>query len=447
MSRCQYVERIERCSGAFCSLRSLFFQAIRLQIDSVLALVFVLGFFLLTDFATAQDWNQFRGPNHDNKSTVTGIAKSWPAGGPKLLWKVDHLGAGYGNISFHGDKMYALGDLGDDCCLTALERATGKKLWSKPLGPAGQVGRYFGPRSTPAVDGKLVFAYGQFGDFVCFDAQDGTEIWGGNVAEEFGGRFMNNWGFSSSPILDGELVLLPIGGRAGTVMAFHKNGQRAWRTTEIKDDAPYGSVVPATFLGKKQYLLFSMSGVWSINPEDGKVLWLGAKSADRAICSDPVVWAENAQAAYVLASMAYGVGTTGFLVTEQDGKMAATQTFYEKPLENHHGGLILHDGYVYMTTNRDLLCVDIKTGKTVWQNGAVGKGSVSFVDGHLIVRSEKGDGTMVLVEATPEGYREKGRFDQPDRSDKNSWTYPVIVDGKMYVRDQNVLLCYDLMGQ
>ncbi len=262
-------------------------------------------------FAETPEWNQFRGPNHDNKSTTTGIAtvlaNGWPEGGPKLLWKVDHLGAGYGNISFYGDKVYALGDVGEECMLIAMKRETGEKIWSKPIGAAGEVGRYFGPRSTPAVDGEFVFAYGQFGDFVCFDANDGTEIWGGNVADELGGKYMNNWGFSSSPIFDGELVLLPIGGQGGTVVAFRKNGQRAWRTEEIKDDAPYGSVVPVTILGKKQYLLFSMSGIFGINPEDGKVLWHGVKEANRAICSDPVVWED-----YVMGAMAYNVGSTGF---------------------------------------------------------------------------------------------------------------------------------------
>ncbi len=398
----------------------------------------------LTGFVQAESpsWNQFRGPNHDNKSTTTGIAKSWPQGGPKLLWKVDHLGDGYGNISFHGDKMYALGDVGPDCMLIAMDRATGKRLWSKPVGDSGQVGRYVGPRATPAVDGKFVFAYSQFGDLVCFDANDGTEIWGGNVADEFGGRYMNNWGFSSSPILDGELVLLPIGGSDGTVIAFRKNGQRAWRTKEITDDAPYGSVVPATILGKKQYLLYSASGIFGINPEDGTVLWHGVREVDRAICSDPVYWED-----YVMGSMSYRIGTTGFRVTEKDGKFSAEEIYYEQPLQNHHGGLILHEGYVYMTSDRVLVCVDIKTGKTVWRDNGVGKGSVSFVDGYLIVRGEAGDGTIALVEATPEGYREKSRFDQPDRSDRNSWTYPVIVDGKMYIRDQNVLLCYDIMPE
>ncbi len=286
---------------------------------------------------------------------------------------------------------------------------------------------------------------------MCFDAEKGDELWRKNVASEYGGKQMGVWGFSSSPILDGDLLLLPIGGQDGTVVAFRKDGQLAWRTTEIKDEAPYGCVVPVTIFGQKQYLLYTMSGLWAINPENGKVLWHGEKIAKDAISNDPIIWEDKSPgtaAAFGMIMMDNGEGSTGFRVTEnagESGGFVVETSFVDKQLNNHNCGLVLHEGSVYVTTNRGLHCLDIKTGKMAWQHRCVGKGALTFVDGFLIVRSEKGDGTIVLVEATPEEYREKGRFDQPDRSDKNSWTYPVIVDGKLYIRDQNVLLCYDLL--
>ncbi|MDR2757131.1 MAG: PQQ-like beta-propeller repeat protein [Planctomycetaceae bacterium] len=404
--------------------------------------IFVLTLFfvtLCTLFAEEPNWNQFRGPNHDNKSFSTQIAKSWSEGGPKLLWKIDDLGEGYSNLSFYGDAMFTMGDIGEDCLLFALDKATGKKIWSTFVCESGGLGRYFGPRSTPAVDGQFVFAYGQFGDFICVDIKAGKEVWGGDVVDQLGGKYMNTWGFASSPIFDGDNVLLPVGGKDGTLVAFRKDGKQVWRTKNLKDDAPYSSVVPTEIEGKKQYLLFTLSGLYGIEPSNGDILWKTVRSMDRPVCSDPIF-----NDGVALVSTAYNVGANGYKITKKDGKFVTEEVYADKELQNHHGGMVLVDNHAYFTTNRNLVCLELKTGKIIWQNRSVGKGSVTYVDGHLIVRSESGDGTIALVEATPEAYKEKGRFNQPNRSDKNSWTYPVIVDGKMYIRDQNVLLCYDL---
>ncbi|MDR2115199.1 MAG: PQQ-binding-like beta-propeller repeat protein [Planctomycetaceae bacterium] len=405
-------------------------------------LIFVLTLLfsvLCTSFAEEPNWNQFRGPNHDNKSFSTGIAQSWSEGNPKLLWKIDDLGEGYSNLSFYGNTMFTMGDIGENCFLFALDKTTGKKIWSTLVGKSGSVGRYFGPRSTPAVDGQFVFAYSQFGDFICVDMKTGKEIWGGDVVEQLGGKYMNMWGFASSPIFDGENVLVPVGGEEGTLVAFKKDGKRAWRTKNLKDDAPYSSVVPAEIEGKKQYLLFTLSGLYGIEPSNGDILWRTVRPMERPVCSDPVY-----KDGVALVSTAYNVGSHGYKITKKDENFVTEEIYADKELQNHHGGIVLVGDYAYFTTNRNLVCLEMKTGKIVWQNRSVGKGSVTYVDGHLIVRSEAGDGTIALVEATPETYKEKGRFNQPNRSDKNSWTYPVIVDGKMYIRDQNVLLCYDL---
>ncbi len=400
---------------------------------------FLFVLFAAMTFAAEPEWNQFRGPNHDNKSTSIGLLKSWPKEGPKLLWKVDNLGEGYSGLSFFGDKIFTMGDIGDHCVAMALDKSNGKSAWTSQVGPSGAVGRYIGPRSTPAVDGKKVFAYSQFGDFVCFDAESGKELWGGDVVTEFGGRYMNNWGFASSPIFDGDNVILPVGGEKGTVIAFDKNGARKWRSKELTDDAPYSSAVPATIDGVKQLLLLSVSGVVGIDSATGKILWKGTRPGDRAVCSDPVNLGN-----IVFVSSAYNIGSHGFQIVK-DGDQFRAEKIYEDPqLQNHHGGLILVGDHVYFTTNRELVCLEIKTGKVAWKNRCVGKGSLTFADGNLIVRAEGGDGTIVLVEANPSEYREKGRFDQPSRSDKNSWTYPVVVDGKLYIRDQNLLLCYEL---
>lgn len=412
---------------------------------------FFVGSFCVSGlWADEPNWNQFRGPKHDNHSFSTGIAKSWPKEGPKLLWQIDNIGEGYSNVVFYGDLMFTMGDVGDDCMLFALNKNDGKEIWKAPVGDAGMIGRYIGPRSTPAVDGERVFAYGQYGDFVCFDMKTGKELWGGNVADELGGRYMSNWGFSSSPIFDDDLVLLPVGGQDGTLVAFRKDGQRAWRSAGLTDGAPYSSVVPAMIAGQKQYLLFSGSGLHGIDSKSGNRLWSVSRFSERPVCSDPI-----AKDDIVLIASAYGMGANAYRIADNDGldensskkdspKFSVEEIYADRSLLNHHGGMILVDDHVYLTADRDLFCIDLKTGKVAWRNRSVGKGSVSYVDGHLIVRSEKADGEVALVEATPEEYREKGRFDEPDDSDKHNWTYPVLVDGRMYLRDQNVLRCYDL---
>ncbi|MGL4593224.1 MAG: PQQ-binding-like beta-propeller repeat protein [Thermoguttaceae bacterium] len=403
-----------------------------------LCLAFGTSEFLLADEPL---WNQFRGPNHDNHAFSTGIAKSWPKEGPKLLWKIDDIGGGYSNISFDKDTMYTLGDVGNDCLLIALDKATGKKKWTCSVGKSGSIGNYPGPRATPAVEDNRVYAFGQYGDFVCVNSKDGKEVWGGDVVNDLGGKWMNNWGFSASPILDDNMILLPVGGAGGTLVAFQKNGKRAWRSSGVTDDAPYSSIVPAEFFGVKQYLLFTGSGIYGIDAKNGKTLWHGVRNTDKPVCSDPVYKDD-----VVLVSSAYKMGDNGFRVTKTGNKFSAEQIYADESLQNHHGGMVLVGDHVYFTTNQKLHCLDIKTGKVVWEDKCVGKGSLTYVDGFLIVRAEGGDGTVVLVEATPDGYKECGRFAQPDRSDRNSWTYPVIVDGKLYLRDQNVLLCYDLVN-
>ena len=181
-----------------------------------------------------------------------------------------------------------------------------------------------------------------------------------------------------------------------------------------------------------------------LDPENGKVLWQAPFYGRTAVCSDPVFWMENDDICYILASCAYNVGTFGYKVTVKDGDFTAEEIYSKQNLQSHHGGMLQIGGHFYFLTQRDLVCVEPKTGEVLWSDRSVGKGSIMAVDGKLIVRSESGGGTVALVEPTPEAYKEISRFDQPDRTSKNSWTYPTVHDGKLYLRDQRRLFCYEL---
>ena len=400
---------------------------------------------------TAQepDWNQFRGPNRDNHSFSTGIAKSWSEGSPNLLWKIDTLGAGYSNLCFVGDTIFTMGDFENRAFVLALDRATGAIKWRTDIGRAGSIANHLTPQCTPASDGDAVFVMGPHGDFVALDANNGAIRWRKDVREEFGSRFMGNWGFAMSPLLDGDKIVIPVGGDGGVLMAFDKSGNVLWRTTDLADSAAYTSVVPVTIEGVRQYLLLSNNYLAGVSPTDGRILWRANFPGQIAVCSDPVLIGD-----VVIASAAYDVGAYFFRLSKEGNTFKALGLHSaDVLLQSHHGGIVAVGNHFYYMTGGNqgvqlLVCVEAKTGNAVWQhewNGARGsKGSLTYVDGVFIIRSERGDGTIAMVEATPEGYKELGRFEQPDRSNANSWTYPVIVDKKLYIRDQNVLLVYDL---
>jgi len=406
--------------------------------------------FLVSSFVLAQEpnWNQFRGPNRDNHAFSTSI-KPWGAEGPKLLWKIDTLGSGYAHVSFYGDMMFTMGDMDNQCFALALDRKTGKEIWKQPVGKAGRGlqgdgsreggNQSSGPLGTPACDGETVFVCSQYGDFVAFNMKDGKELWRKNIFKDLGANVMGGWGFSPSPVLDGDKVLLQIGGEGGTLAAFDKSGKLLWRTDWLQDKAGYTSPVPVEIGGVRQYLLLASENLVGVSTE-GKMLWGAKFPARTAVCSDPVLCGD-----VIMASCSYNVGAFFYRVTKEGDKFTAFDFDGKREeLQSHHGGIVAVGDHFYLLTNNNLACVEAKTGKIVWTDRSVGKGSMVYVDGKLIVRSERGEGTIAMVEATPTGYKELCKFDQPFRSEKSSWSYPVIVEGKMYIRDQNVLLCYEL---
>jgi hypothetical protein len=417
------------------------------MVKHIVCLSCVLVLLNFVTLAQEPNWNQWRGSNSVNHSLSTGIAKSWSAEGPKLLWKIDTIGTGYSCFSFFGDMMFTMGDVDNQCWAFALDRKTGKEIWrsSTPVGKAGSglgEGRQSsGPLSTPACDGENVYVFGQYGDFVAYSMKEGKEQWRTNIVNDLGGGKMSMWGFAQSPILDGDKILLPIGGDGGTLGAFDKSGKLLWRSTEIHDQTGYTSVVPAEIGGVRQYMLLTGESLVGISPADGKILWGATFPGKTAVCSDPVLCGD-----VIMASCSYGVGAYFYRIAKEGNTFKASEFKAAlTELQSHHGGIIAVGNHFYLMTNaNNLACVEAKTGNVIWTNRGVGKGSMHYVDGKLILRSESGDGTIAMVEATPAGYKELGRFDQPDRSDKNSWTYPVVVDKRLYIRDQNLLLCYDL---
>lgn len=396
--------------------------------------------------ATAEDWPQWRGPRRDGKSAETGLLKQWPAGGPPLVWKITGLGAGYATVSVAKGVIYTAGDHGEENFVLAFREADGQPLWKAKLGRAGAPGwgGFAGVRSTPTVDGDLVFAIGQYGEIAAFEAATGRELWRHDFVKDYGAK-LPEWGFSESPLVDGDQLVFTPGGEKGAIVAVNKRtGALLWQTGEFTDEAQYASLMPAALGGVPQYVQLTMASVVGVSPR-GKVLWRAPRKGAVAVIPTPVV-----ADPFVYVTSGYNIGCNLFQVTRTGDTFAVTEVYKNRVVMNHHGGVILVGDHLYgHDDRRGWTCQNFKTGEAVWQTeDGLGKGACVYADGHLVLREEKKKGSRVaLIEASPAGYKEKGVFEQPDQSGKEAWPHPVIANGRLYLRDQDLLLCYDLKAR
>ncbi|MDO4586743.1 MAG: PQQ-like beta-propeller repeat protein [Planctomycetia bacterium] len=402
-------------------------------------------FLTISLFSTvsAADWNQWKGPNRDGKSTETGLNTDWSKQLPKLLWTAEGLGNGFSNLSFFNDKMFTMGDFNEKTYIIALNREDAKLLWKTEIGIGGMPGGYgIGPKCTPTTDGNYVYALSQNGVIACVDFETGKLIWKKDFIKDFNGKMMSQWGFAESPLLDDDwIICCPGSEQNGTMFALDKKtGNVVWKTKELTNPASYASVSVINIDGVRQYLIITDKILAGINCQDGSLLWKVDFPGRVAVCTDPVY-----DDHIVFVTCAYGVGSYAYSIKKQGNQFVAKEIYNVREVDNKHHGLILDNGFIYSTTDKGALsCVEMKNGKMKWQNRRLRAVSdLAFADGHLILRTEK-SGELILVEANPEKYVEKGRFQQPDRTDQNAWTYPLILDGKLFIRDQDKLFCYDL---
>lgn len=399
----------------------------------------LMAFFFITLMGTmtslADDWQQWRGPNRDGISAEKGLLKEWPEGGPPLAWKAVGLGKGYSSVAIADGQIITLGDLKDGSYVISINESDGSQVWKTRIGDAGGHRRYKGPRSTPTIDGEFVLALNQHSDLACLNRKTGKLIWTRNLESEFGGSMMSGWRYSESPLVDGDRVVCTPGGADGTLLALdRKTGKEIWRSKEWTDAAAYSSVIIATIHGKRQYIQLTGNSVAGVAPASGKVIWKADRPGKTAVIPNPVV-----QGNTVFVTSGYGIGCNAFQINED---WTTEELYANTNIANHHGGVILLDGHVFGSTNATFRCVNLLSGEASYKERSIGKGAIAYADGHLYLRSE--EGPIALIKATPSGLVETGRFDQPERSNERAWPHPVIANGKLYLRDQDVLLCYDV---
>lgn len=381
------------------------------------------------------DWPQWRGSNRDGISKETGLLKQWPADGPPLVWKATGAGRGYSSLAIVGGRLYTMGLRNDREHIIAFDIATGKEVWATPHGSAFRNDRGDGPRGTPTVEGERLYALGGNGDLSCLETRTGRAVWTINVLQKFGGSNIK-WGISESPLVIGEKILVNAGGPGASIVALNKkDGSLIWKSQS--DRAGYSSAIPVQVGGKTQVVFLTDERGLGLDLETGKLLWDYPRAANNvANAATPI-----ARGNRVFITSDYGNGG-GLVEIKSDAKgVTAQEIYFTKEMRNHHSSSVLIGDYLYGFSSSILTAMRFDTGEVVWRDRSVGKGSLVYADGNLYCLSE--NGVVGLVEATPEGYREKGRFRIPQDS-LPTWSHPVVAGGRLYLRDQDTIYAYDV---
>ena len=385
--------------------------------------------------AQNSDWPQWRGPNRDGVSKETGLLKQWPAEGPPLVWKAVGAGTGYSSLAIAGGRIYTMGVRGEREYVIAFDVATGKELWATAGGNRYKDDRGDGPRGTPTVDGDRLYALGGNGDLSCIDTKTGRIVWAMNVLQKFGGS-NPNWGISESPLVIGEKLLVNAGGPDASIIALNKkDGTLIWKSQS--DEAGYSSAMPVQVGSTTQVVFFTSRRAVAVDARDGRLLWEYLKASNRtANVATPVIRGNR-----VFISSDYGTGA-GLVEIKSDG--TAQEVYFTREMRNHHSSSILIGDYLYGFSSGVLTAMKFDTGEVAWKDRSVGKGSLVYADGYLYAFSE--NGVVGLIEATPTGYLEKGRF-RIQQDSLPTWTHPVIAGGRLYIRDQNTIYAYDVKAK
>ncbi|MGY8768210.1 MAG: PQQ-binding-like beta-propeller repeat protein [Pirellulales bacterium] len=399
-------------------------------------------------------WSQWRGPLRDGKSTSTGLLQNWENQQPKALWSVDGLGQGYASVSIADGMLYTTGNIKEEGQgVVAVDLKTKQVAWNKVLTDTIPKHGYKGSRCTPTIDGDRLYVVLSDGTVACLSTKNGNVHWKHNFQEDWKGK-KPNWGFAESPLVDGDKLVCTPGAKGAMIVALNKmTGEEIWATDvdvdlgeKGKDEAGYSSIVISHGAGVRQYVQLVGKGVIGVDTETGKFLWhyndVANKTANISTC---IIDGD-----YVFASTGYKTGSCLIKLTKSRTGVNAEEVYFIdfRTMENHHGGMIQIGDYVYAGAkhgNGFPICIEMKTGKVAWGGDIRGEGkgsaAITYADGNLIFRYQSGE--VVLIEATPEEYRMKGKF-MPEYQEKESWAHPVVLDGLLYLREQDKLMVYDL---
>jgi len=401
--------------------------------------------------ASGNDWAQWRGPNRDGIAHESGLLNTWPEEGPSITYRTQGLGSGMASVAIADGKLFTIGNIDKKTTLVCLNAKDGSVVWKTPFTPDRGAAN-----GTPTVDQEtgLVYALSFDGVLVCCQVNTGEIVWQKSFATDFGGKMESGWGYSESPLVDaGRLLCTPGAVNAMVVALDKKTGTTEWSgkapTGKLRgnDGAGYSSVVISNAAGRKQYVQLIGHGIVSYDAATGELLW----NYDRVANTTANIPTPLIQGDYVFCSTGYGDGGTALLKVQTDAKKQLTvnEVYYKdsKQLQNHHGGMIMIGDHVFMGhghNNGFPACVEWKTGTDLWEKGrGAGSGSAAIIcaDEKLFFRYQ--DGVMAMIDTDTKQYKLLGKFKLATHNGE-SWPHPVIVDGQMYIRDQDELVVYKL---
>lgn len=398
--------------------------------------------------AADADWPTWRGPERTNRSPDEGLKKSWPDGGPELLWTFDNGGKGYSAPVIVGDRIYFTGSRDGKALVIGLDAADGSEVWSGTIGDDPEEGYSTGwgagTRGAPTVDNGRIYALSARGILACFDLQSGDRLWTKNFVDDYSGE-IPNWGYAESPLVDGDKLIVTPGGEDGAILALDKKtGEEIWRSGDVEDPAQYASITIVEFDGGRHYVQLFMKRLIGVDPDTGDLKWsVDWPQGRTAVIPTPVPFDGK-----VYMTSGYGAGCQLISV----GPESAEVIWENKVMKNHHGGVTRVGDHIYgFSDGAGLLCQELASGERVWNERGrdTQKGAVHYADGMLYCLDES-RGSVFLVEATPERYREHGRFELPQKTTLREgtrgkvWTHPVVINGRLYLRDQDYVFCYDV---
>lgn len=413
----------------------------------------VFGCLMLAGLALAQerDWPRFYGANLDNKSQETGLLKQWPEASPRLLFKIEGLGQGYANCAVVGDRLYTAGNTARQTVVMAYDRQ-GQLLWKSlnmasadqrlTQGP-GWVERFHGCKSTPTVAGGLVYHLNEMGRLAAFDAATGRERWAVDLVQRFGGK-PSPFGYSESVVVEGgRLYVQPGGDKAFFAALDPQNGQTLWTNNTLQDSvASYVTPVVATIQGQKQLVSWSPFHVVGLDAVTGRLLWsYRHQNKDAENIETPLVFGDR-----VVVSSAYGQKMECIRVQKSGDQWSATSVWTQALADDLHGGLVLHQGFIYGVACRGgrWFCVDSQTGEIRYREAGVGLGELTYADGMLYCLGHRGG--LALVPATPQGFEPASTVQLADDGQDRWFVHPVIGGGRLHIRHGDFLYVYAVTG-
>jgi outer membrane protein assembly factor BamB len=408
----------------------------RNTIFCALTAALLLGLCFTAASINAADWPGFLGPNRDGHSPDKGLLKQWGADGPPLLWKVDNIGPGWSSMSVADDCVYTTGNADGMQMLICLD-IKGKEKWRVVQGPKAPNRGYPGARSTPTIDGKLLYVTGGGGLVTCHRRTDGKMVWKRDMKSEMGGR-VGGWKYGESVLILGRLAIVTPGGKNGIVALDKATGRTIWKS-DASISAGYSSCITITEGGSTIICNGSQSGLVFVDAKTGKELGRNSFAArNTANCPTPAY-----SNGYLFWAVGYGKGSICLKVANSGGKWSFKEAWKNRDFNCHPGNYVVEGGMVYGKARRGLVCADLKTGETKWTE-RIGGGQACWADGMLYVFADRG-GRMSLVDPSASSDRVKGKFSVAGSG--SSWSHPVIIDGRLFVRYDTNLYCYNVKAK